>query len=77
MNQPGSATALLSAHGAGDGIVAVIRDLAVAAYAEIAGRELRLRGVSFLKGAPQRAEARGEIGMPEAVGRQLAKDLLG
>jgi hydroxymethylbilane synthase len=52
-------------------------NLAVAAYAEIAGRELRLRGVSFLKGAPQRAEARGEIGMPEAVGRQLAKDLLG
>ena len=33
MNRPGSATALLSAHGAGDGIVTVVRDLAVAAYA--------------------------------------------
>jgi hypothetical protein len=33
MRRPGSATALLSAHGAGDGIVTVVRDLAVAAYA--------------------------------------------
>ena len=41
MNQPGSATALLSAHGAGDGIVAVVRDLAVAAYA-LRARRLQL-----------------------------------
>ena len=41
MNRPGSATALLSAHGAGDGIVTVVRDLAVAAYA------LRARGLQL------------------------------
>lgn len=39
--QPGSVTALLSAHGAGNGIVAVVRDLAVAAYA------LRARGLQL------------------------------
>jgi hypothetical protein len=41
MRRPGSATALLSAHGAGDGIVTVVRDLAVAAYA------LRARGLQL------------------------------
>src|SRR5918995_3811257 len=39
--QPGSVTALLSAHGAGNGIVAVVRDLAVAAYA-LRARDLQL-----------------------------------
>jgi SAM-dependent methyltransferase len=41
MHRPGWATALLSTHGAGDGIVTVIRDLAVAAYA------LRARGLQL------------------------------
>jgi hydroxymethylbilane synthase len=49
--------------------------LAVAAYAEIIESELRLRGVSFLKGAARRSEARGDIGKPEAVGEQLAREL--
>jgi SAM-dependent methyltransferase len=39
MEQPASTTALLTTHGAGDGIVTVVRDLAVAAYA------LRARGL--------------------------------
>jgi hypothetical protein len=41
MHRPGWATALLSTHGADDGIVTVIRDLAVAAYA------LRARGLQL------------------------------
>ena len=41
MDRPGLATVLLPAHGAGDGLVAVVRDLAVAAYA------LRTRGVAL------------------------------
>ena len=41
MDRPGLATVLLPTHGAGDGLVTVVRDLAVAAYA------LRARGVAL------------------------------
>jgi hydroxymethylbilane synthase len=49
--------------------------LAVAAYAELLGHELRLRAVSFLGGQPKRSEARRVV--PEAVqlGAQLAAEL--
>jgi porphobilinogen deaminase len=49
--------------------------LAVAAYADILEGELRLRGVSFLKGAARRSEVRGDVGVSEAVGEKLAKEL--
>ena len=41
MDRPGLATVLLPAHGAGDGLLTVVRDLAVAAYA------LRTRGLAL------------------------------
>jgi hypothetical protein len=41
MDRPGVATVILPAHGAGDGLVTVVRDLAVAAYA------LRARGMTL------------------------------
>ena len=64
MNRPGSATALLSAHGAGDGIVTVVRDLAVAAYA------LRARGLQ-----PGRAAARRRPGArPPTLAAKTAAD---
>lgn len=51
--------------------------LAVAAYAEITGEELRLRGVSFLHGKPRRGEARLPVGQSAQLGRQLAVELGG
>jgi hydroxymethylbilane synthase len=51
--------------------------LAVAAYAEIIGEELRLRGVSFLHGKPRRGEARLSLGQAAQLGRQLADELGG
>ena len=41
MNRPGLATVVLPAYGVGDGVVTVVRDLAVAAYA-LRARDLRL-----------------------------------
>jgi SAM-dependent methyltransferase len=70
MNQPGSATALLSAHGAGDGIVAVIRDLAVAAYA-LQARGLHLDVLLLDDGregtAALAAKTAADFGLPLAV----------
>jgi hypothetical protein len=70
MNQPGSATALLSAHGAGDGIVAVIRDLAVAAYA-LQARGLQLDVLLLDDGregtATLAAKTAADFGLPLAV----------
>lgn len=49
--------------------------LAVAAYAQLIGQELVIRGVSFLDGKPRRGEARGSIENPEPVGDRLAASL--
>jgi hydroxymethylbilane synthase len=51
--------------------------LAVAAYAEIIGEELWLRGVSFLHGKPRRGEARFPISEAVQLGRKLAAELGG
>lgn len=50
--------------------------LAVAAYAELADDQLRLRGVSFLANAPRRGEATGSAAGAESLGVQLARTLL-
>ena len=49
--------------------------LAVAAYAHSVGRELLLRGVSFLEGRPRRGEGRGAADAPDQLGRSLAESL--
>jgi len=49
--------------------------LAVAAYAEIIGTDLRLRGVSFLAGQPRRGEVRGPLNQAVDLGHALARDL--
>lgn len=49
--------------------------LAVAAYADVIGNELRVRGVSFLKGAARRGEVRRHPGAAETAGEQLAQEL--
>lgn len=49
--------------------------LAVAAHAEVAGGELRMRAVSFLGGAARRAAARRAAGEARALGEQLAAAL--
>ena len=49
--------------------------LAVAAYAEVIGEEIRMRAVSFLGKTPQRAEARRGIGEAVELGQQLAAQL--
>jgi len=51
--------------------------LAVAAYAEMVGEQLRLRGVSFLKGAAQRSEVMGNSSSAAALGASLAQSLIG
>jgi 2-polyprenyl-3-methyl-5-hydroxy-6-metoxy-1,4-benzoquinol methylase len=67
MDRPRLATVLLPAHGAGDGLVAVVRDLAVAAYA------LRARGVALdvlllddgrARAAALAAKAATDFGLP-------------
>ncbi len=50
--------------------------LAVAAFAEVIGQELRLRAVSFLSGSPRRGEARASCAEAESLGRDLAAQLL-
>ncbi len=49
--------------------------LAVAAYAEIQGQLMRLRGVSFLSGTARRGEARRPVTEACELGRQLAAEL--
>lgn len=51
--------------------------LAVAAYAELSGAALRLRGVSYLGASPRRGEVEGSADQPEALGSRLAAALLG
>jgi porphobilinogen deaminase len=51
--------------------------LAVAAYAEVEGDELKMRAVSYLGGKPVRAEARRNRNEAVALGEQLAAELLG
>jgi hydroxymethylbilane synthase len=51
--------------------------LAVAAYAEIVGEEIRIRAVSFLGQVPRRAEAQRRIGEATELGRQIAAELGG
>jgi hydroxymethylbilane synthase len=51
--------------------------LAVAAYAQAIGQELRMRAVSFLEGKPRRSEAQQPIQDAVQLGRQLAKELGG
>jgi hydroxymethylbilane synthase len=51
--------------------------LAVAAYGEILGQELRLRGVSYLHGKPRRGESRRSIAEAATLGRELASELGG
>jgi porphobilinogen deaminase len=49
--------------------------LAVAAYAQISGSELVVRGVSFLGGKPQRGELRGNVEQAGPLGERLAASL--
>ncbi len=49
--------------------------LAVAAYAQIAGAELVMRGVSFLGGNPRRGESRESLENPGMLGERLAASL--
>ena len=49
--------------------------MAVGAYAEVAGNNLRLRAVSFLGTQPQRGESTGEISAAASIGEQLARRL--
>jgi porphobilinogen deaminase len=50
-------------------------DLAVAAYAQISGAELIMRGVSFLGGKPQRGELRENVERARQLGERLAASL--
>jgi SAM-dependent methyltransferase len=70
MDRPGLATVLLPAHGAGEGLVTVVRDLAVAAYA------LRTRGLTLdvlllddgrPRTAAMAAKAAADLGLPLAT----------
>jgi SAM-dependent methyltransferase len=67
MDRPGLATVLLPAHGAGDGLPTVIRDLAVAAYA-LRTRGLALDVLLFDDGRPRTAalaaKAAADHGLP-------------
>jgi porphobilinogen deaminase len=47
----------------------------VAALAEVAGNQIRMRAVSFRDGAARRSEGRGDLGEPIALGEQLAAAL--
>jgi porphobilinogen deaminase len=50
--------------------------LAVAAYAQLIGSDLVMRGVSFLDSQPRRGEAKAEADGPDKLGAQLAVSLL-
>lgn len=47
----------------------------VAAYAEVAGDQLRMRALSFTHGPLRRAEGQGSIDDPAALGQRLAGEL--
>ena len=49
--------------------------LAVGAFAEIAGEELRLRAVSFLGARPIRGERTGKVSEATRIGQELAREL--
>jgi hydroxymethylbilane synthase len=49
----------------------------VAAYAEAVGNQLRMRVLSFAAGPVRRAEGKGTIKEPAALGQQLAEQLRG
>ena len=49
--------------------------LAVAAYAQLIGQELVMRGVSFLGDKPQRGESRENVEHPRQLGERLAASL--
>ena len=49
--------------------------LAVAAYAQLVGQELVMRGVSYLGARPQRGEAGGSDDQPVQLGERLAASL--
>lgn len=51
--------------------------LAVAAFAQINGTELRVRGVSFLDRQPRRGDVRGPADSAASLGNQLAAQLKG
>ncbi len=51
--------------------------LAVGAYGEIMGEQLRLRAISFLGAKPVRGEHMGEISEAMVIGTQLARELSG
>jgi hydroxymethylbilane synthase len=51
--------------------------LAVGAYGEIIGEELRLRAISFLGTKPVRGERTGKISEAMIIGTQLARELSG
>ena len=51
--------------------------LAVAAYAEVLGHQIRMRAVSFLGDQPRRAEARRAVSEAAQLGEQLATELGG
>jgi len=46
--------------------------LAVAAFAEVSGQEIRMRAVSFLGERPRRVEGRRKLGEAVELGRELA-----
>jgi hydroxymethylbilane synthase len=49
--------------------------LAVAAYAEIDGAELKMRAISFLDGQPRRSEGRASLENPVELGQRLAAEV--
>ena len=49
--------------------------MAVAAYGEKSGDQLRLRAVSYLEGTPRRGECTGGVGDAASLGSQLAMEL--
>jgi len=49
--------------------------LAVAAYAEVDGAELKMRAVSFLDGQPRRGEGRASLENPTELGQSLAAEV--
>ncbi len=51
--------------------------LAVGAYADLVGTQLRLRAISFLGARPVRGEKMGEVENAAAIGHSLARELQG
>jgi len=47
----------------------------VAAYAEVVGERLEMRALSFTSGPVQRAEGKGPLREPVALGQDLAHQL--